>query len=111
MLAAGAQCRAAVAPRLWLAAKGLQQTQNTAFFRASEPRRAALGRRAASHQATTRAQAASASPPASNVQIEDAFSKLQGVQVYQVSTQQEVDITSLWTSGERAVLAFGRHMG
>lgn len=44
-------------------------------------------------------------------ELQDAFERLSGTQVYQVSTQQLVDITSLWGEGERVVLAFGRHMG
>jgi hypothetical protein len=33
------------------------------------------------------------------------------LQVYLVSSQEQVAITSLWAPEERAVLAFGRHMG
>ncbi|KAL4458903.1 hypothetical protein ABPG75_013768 [Micractinium tetrahymenae] len=43
-------------------------------------------------------------------QLQDAFGQLAGTQVVLVSTQQPVDITSLWSEDERCVLAFGRHM-
>lgn len=55
--------------------------------------------------------ASAASEGNATTDMEDAFSRLQGTQVYQVSTQHPVDITSLWGPSERAVLVFARHTG
>ena len=55
--------------------------------------------------------AAAVAPGNATEQLADAWERLRGTQVFLVSTQQPVDITSLWGEGERAVVAFGRHMG
>ncbi|PRW56839.1 seleno U [Chlorella sorokiniana] len=55
----------------------------------------------------------SGAAPAGNATpgLADAFDRLRGITVHRVSDKQEVEITSLWGADERAVLAFGRHMG
>ena len=42
---------------------------------------------------------------------DDAYQALQGCQVIQSSTQQPVELTSLWGEEERVVLVFGRSYG
>lgn len=52
---------------------------------------------------------AASSSASSNVQLgTKAFESLKGKQVYLVSKQELVDITSLWSAEERVVLVFGR---
>lgn len=54
-----------------------------------------------------------ATAPAGNAadSLADAFQRLAGVRVYQVSSGQELELTSLWGADERAVVACARHMG
>ncbi|KAK9842414.1 hypothetical protein WJX84_005684, partial [Apatococcus fuscideae] len=41
----------------------------------------------------------------------EQYKKLQGSEVYLVSVQKKVDITTLWGDQDRAVLVFARSMG
>lgn len=69
----------------------------------------AVGGRAAA--ALRASAAASPCPPPAGVDLGAAYEQLRGQQAYLVSTQEAVEVTSLWGQQERAVLVFGRHMG
>lgn len=105
--------RASVVARL-----GASPTAVRALFRVVAPtndhtrdfRRASVATSAAAGSGSG-ATAAPAGSGNATAELADAFQRLQGITVQRVSDQQSVEITSLWGADERAVLAFGRHMG
>ncbi|PSC72911.1 chloroplast envelope translocase family [Micractinium conductrix] len=76
----------------------------------SEPAAARQARQAAT--AASGGATAALAPGNATAELADAYNLLQGCQVYRVSTPEApVDITTLWSEGERAVVMFARHMG
>ena len=105
--AAVAQGLRAVAPRALASAS--RASARPHLFRPVRPAAARQARQAAT--AASGGATAALAPGNATAELADAYNLLQGCQMYRVSTPEApVDITTLWSEGERAVVMFARHM-